>query len=301
MTKIVLAFYKFVRLQNPQKERERLVSFLEESLTVGTIILSYEGINGMCSLDQDKAEKVKSFLHKNFMLTRFDFKENLVSFNVFKKLSVKVKKEIVALGLPEIDPAVSVGTYIEPEEWDAFISEKEVITIDTRNDFEVNLGTFEGSVNPKTTSFHEFSRWWKDKSKALKNKKIAMFCTGGIRCEKATSFLKAEGVEEVYHLKGGILNYFDKVGNLPTSKWKGDCFVFDQRVTVNTNLEPGDYELCHACRSPLRLTDKNHEHYEKGVSCHKCFGTKTDKKISSLKERKKQIELLQDRRRKNER
>ena len=301
MTKIVLAFYKFVRLQNPQKERERLVSFLEESLTVGTIILSYEGINGMCSLDQDKAEKVKSFLHKNFMLTRFDFKENLVSFNVFKKLSVKVKKEIVALGLPEIDPAAVVGTYIEPEEWDAFISEKEVITIDTRNDFEVNLGTFEGSVNPKTTSFHEFSRWWKDKSKALKNKKIAMFCTGGIRCEKATSFLKAEGVEEVYHLKGGILNYFDKVGNLPTSKWKGDCFVFDQRVTVNTNLEPGDYELCHACRSPLRLIDKNHEHFEKGISCHKCFGTKTDKKISSLRERKKQIDLLKNRRSKNER
>ena len=289
-----------MRLQNPQKERERLVSFLEESLTVGTIILSNEGINGMCSLDQDKAEKVKSFLHKNFMLTRFDFKENLVSFNVFKKLSVKVKKEIVALGLPEIDPAAVVGTYIEPEEWDAFISEKEVITIDTRNDFEVNLGTFEGSVNPKTTSFHEFSRWWKDKSKALKNKKIAMFCTGGIRCEKATSFLKAEGVEEVYHLKGGILNYFDKVGNLPTSKWKGDCFVFDQRVTVNTHLEPGNYELCHACRSPLNLIDRNHKYYEKGISCHKCFGTKTDKKISSLRERKKQVELLNDRRSKNE-
>ena len=300
MTKIVLAFYKFVRLQNPQKERERLVSFLEESLTVGTIILSNEGINGMCSLDQDKAEKVKSFLHKNFMLTRFDFKENLVSFNVFKKLSVKVKKEIVALGLPEIDPAAVVGTYIEPEEWDSFISEKEVITIDTRNDFEVNLGTFEGSVNPKTGSFHEFSRWWKDKSEVLKNKKIAMFCTGGIRCEKATSFLKAEGVEEVYHLKGGILNYFDKVGNLPTSKWNGDCFVFDQRVTVNTHLEPGDYDLCHACRSPLSLIDKNHEHYEKGISCHKCFGTKTDKKISALRERKKQIELLKNRRSKNE-
>ena len=211
MTKIVLAFYKFVRLQNPHKERERLVSFLEESLTVGTIILSNEGINGMCSLDQDKAEKVKSFLHKNFMLTRFDFKENLVSFNVFKKLSVKVKKEIVALGLPEIDPAAVVGTYIEPEEWDALISEKEVITIDTRNDFEVNLGTFEGSVNPKTKSFHEFSRWWKDKSKTFKNKKIAMFCTGGIRCEKATSFLKTQGVEEVYHLKGGILNYLTKL------------------------------------------------------------------------------------------
>ena len=300
MTKTVLAFYKFLRLQNPQEEKERLVCFLEENLAVGTIILSNEGINGMCSLDQDKTEKVKSFLQQNFTLTGSEFKENRVRSNVFKKLSIKVKKEIVTLGLPEIDPTAIVGTYIEPKEWDTFISEKEVITIDTRNDFEVNLGTFEGSVNPKTKSFHEFSRWWKDKSKTFKNKKIAMFCTGGIRCEKATSFLKAEGVEEVYHLRGGILNYLDKVGKLSTSKWKGDCFVFDQRVTVNTNLEPGEYELCHACRSPLRLIDKNHKHYEKGISCHKCFGTKTDRKISSLRERKKQIELLKDRRSKNE-
>ena len=300
MTKTVLAFYKFLRLQNPQIEKERLVSFLEENLAVGTIILSNEGINGMCSFDQDKTEKVKSFLEQNFTLTGSEFKENRVRSNVFKKLSIKVKKEIVTLGLPEIDPTAIVGTYIEPKEWDTFISEKEVITIDTRNDFEVNLGTFEGSVNPKTKNFHEFSRWWKDKSKTFKNKKIAMFCTGGIRCEKATSFLKAEGVEEVYHLRGGILNYLDKVGKLSTSKWKGDCFVFDQRVTVNTNLEPGEYELCHACRSPLRLIDKNHKHYEKGISCHKCFGTKTTKKILSLRERKKQIELLKDRRSKNE-
>ena len=300
MTKTVLAFYKFVNLQNPQEEKEKLTSFLKKNSTVGTIILGREGINGMCSLDNDKSEKVKGFLCQNFKLTEPEFKENIAESNVFKKLSVKVKKEIVTLGLPEIDPAAIVGTYIEPEEWDAFISERDVVTIDTRNDFEVKLGTFEGSLNPQTISFHEFSKWWKDKSKALKNKKIAMFCTGGIRCEKATSFLKTEGVEEVYHLKGGILNYFDKVGNSPESKWKGDCFVFDQRVTVNTHLEPGDYELCHACRSPLRFNEKNHVHYEKGISCHKCFGTKTDKKISSLRERKKQNELLKDRRSKNE-
>ena len=300
MTKTILAFYKFLHLKNPQKEKAKLAAFLEENSTVGTIILSNEGINGMCSLDQDKTEKVKSFLEKNCSLTRSDFKENLVSSNVFKKLSVKVKKEIVTLGVPEIDPTAIVGTYIKPEEWDSFISKKEVVTIDTRNDFEVELGTFEGSVNPQTVSFHEFVEWWKDKGKALKNKKIAMFCTGGIRCEKATSFLKSEGLEEVYHLKGGILNYFDKVGNSETSTWKGDCFVFDQRVTVNSHLEQGDFELCHACRSPLRLTDKNHEHYEKGISCHKCYGTKTDKKILSLKERKKQIDLLKDRRSKNE-
>ena len=300
MTKTILAFYKFLHLKNPQKEKAKLAAFLEENSAVGTIILSNEGINGMCSLDQDKIEKVKSFLKKSFTLTRCDFKENLVSSNVFKKLSVKIRKEIVASGVPEIDPTAIVGTYIEPEEWDSFISKKEVIAIDTRNDFEVELGTFEGSVNPQTVSFHEFVEWWKDKGKAHKNKKIAMFCTGGIRCEKATSLLKSEGLEEVYHLKGGILNYFDKVGNSETSTWKGDCFVFDQRVTVNSHLEPGDFELCHACRSPLRLTDRNHEHYVKGISCHKCFGTKTDKKILSLKERKKQIELLKDRRSKNE-
>ena len=300
MTKTILAFYKFLHLKNPQKEKAKLAAFLEENSTVGTIILSNEGINGMCSLDQDKTEKVKSFLKKNFTLTRSDFKENHVSSNVFKKLSVKVKKEIVPLGLPEIDPTALVGTYIEPEEWDSFISKKEVVTIDTRNDFEVKLGTFEGSVNPQTVSFHEFPEWWKEKGDDVKNKKIAMFCTGGIRCEKATSFLKSEGLKNVYHLKGGILNYFDKVGNTEASKWKGDCFVFDQRVTVNSRLEPGDFELCHACRSPLRLSDKNHEHYEKGLSCHKCFGTKTDKKISSLKERKKQIDLLKARRIKNE-
>jgi UPF0176 protein len=301
MTKTVLAFYKFVHLQNPQKKKEKLVAFLKKNSIVGTIILSNEGINGMCSLDKDKTDEVKIFLRQNFALIGSEFKENLVGSNVFKKLSVKVKKEIVTLGLPEINPATIVGTYIEPEEWDAFISKREVVAIDTRNDFEVKLGTFEGSVNPQTVSFNEFSRWWKDKSKNFRDKKIAMFCTGGIRCEKATSFLKSEGLEQVYHLKGGILNYFDKVRSPAISKWKGDCFVFDQRVTVNPQLQPGNYELCHACRSPLRLDDKNHVNYEQGISCHNCFGTKTEKKISSLKERKKQIELLKDRRTKNDR
>ena len=300
MTKTILTFYKFVHLKNPQDKKGKLVSFLEETHTVGTIILSSEGINGMCSLDTDKLEQVKSFLQRNFMLTNSDLKENVSNSNVFKKLSVKVKKEIVTLGLPNINPAVSVGTYIEPEEWDTFISKKGVVTIDTRNDFEVELGTFKGSINPKTIDFRDFSMWWKEKSKTFKDKKIAMFCTGGIRCEKATSFLKSEGLEEVYHLKGGILNYFDKVGVSATSKWRGDCFVFDQRVTVNPRLEPSDYDLCHACRSPLRIDDKKHMHYEKGISCHNCFGTKTEKKISSLKERKKQIELTKDRINKNE-
>ena len=299
MKKSILAFYKFVHLPNPHGKKETLVSFLEETSTVGTIILSKEGINGMCSLDVVNVEQVKSFLQRNFSLESSDFKVNLSNSNVFKKLSVRVKKEIVTLGRPDINPAVSVGTYIEPEEWDSFISKKEVVTIDTRNDFEVELGTFKGSVNPKTASFHEFSKWWRDKSKFLKNKKIAMFCTGGIRCEKATSFLKSEGLEDVYHLKGGILNYFDKVGSSDTSRWRGDCFVFDQRVTVNPNLQQGEYELCHAFRGTLCLNDKNHIHYEKGISCHNCFGTKTEKKISSLKERKKQFELTKDRTSKN--
>ena len=300
MTKIVLAFYNFVHLQNPHEEKEKLVAFFEEISSVGTIILGKEGINGMCSLDNDKVEQVKQFLKYNFKLKDTDFKENTSKSNVFKKLSVKVKKEIVTLGVSNIDPAVSVGTYIEPEEWDAFTSKKEVVTIDTRNDFEVKIGTFEGSVNPKTISFNEFSKWWGDNSTSLKGKKIAMFCTGGIRCEKATRFLKSEGLKDVYHLKGGILNYLDKAGISASSKWRGDCFVFDQRVTVNADLQPGNYELCYACRGPLTVDDKNHLHYERGISCHNCFGTKTDKKIFSLKERKKQIDLTKDRRSKNE-
>ena len=299
MKKTVLAFYKFVHLPNPYEEKKKVASFLEETSTVGTIILSKEGINGMCSLDVVNVEQVKSFLQRHFSLESSDFKVNLSNSNVFKKLSVRVKKEIVTLGRPDINPAVNVGTYIEPEEWDTFISKKEVVTIDTRNDFEVELGTFKGSVNPKTVSFHDFSKWWRDERKLLQDKKIAMFCTGGIRCEKATSFLKSEGLEEVYHLKGGILNYFDKVGSSDTSRWRGDCFVFDQRVTVNPNLQQGDYELCHACRGLLGLNDKNHINYEKGISCHNCFGTKTEKKISSLKERKKQFELTKDRTSKN--
>ena len=169
MTKTVLAFYKFLHLHNPQKEQEKLVSFLQGKHTVGTIILGEEGINGTCSLDIAKLEKMKSFLQRNFNLENSDFKINLSPSDVFKKLSVRVKKEIVMLGHPDINPAVSVGTYIEPEKWDTFISKKEVVTIDTRNDFEVELGTFKGSVNPKTASFHDFSKWWRDKSKFFKD------------------------------------------------------------------------------------------------------------------------------------
>ena len=254
MTKTVLAFYKFVNLQNPQEEKEKLTSFLKENSTVGTIILSNEGINGMCSLDKERTEKVKSFLCENFNLTVPDFKENTTGSNVFKNLSIKVKKEIVTLGLPEINPAAIVGTYIEPEEWDAFISERDVVTIDTRNDFEVKLGTFEGSLNPQTISFHEFSKWWKDKGKALKNKKIAMFCTGGIRCEKATSFLKTEGVEDVYHLKGGILRYLEKMPQ-DQSLWEGDCFVFDYRVAVDHELKPAKWKIDPETGDPERMSD----------------------------------------------
>ena len=163
MKKIILAFYKFVHLQNPHEEKKKLASFFEETPTVGTIILGNEGINGMCSFDILKVEQVKSFLKRTFSLENSDFKANLSDFDVFKKLSIRVRKEIVSLGLPDIKPAVSVGTYIEPEEWDSFISQKEVVTIDTRNDFEVELGTFKGSVNPKTVSFHEFSEWWREK------------------------------------------------------------------------------------------------------------------------------------------
>ena len=284
--------------------KNKLLEIENENDLSGLLIFASEGINGTICAEKNVIDIVINLLNKYAGNRNLNIKVNFSKEKVFKKLKIKIKKEIVTMGVPEINPAENNGTYIDSANWNKLIKNQNTIVIDTRNHYEVSLGTFQNSINPNTRNFSEFPKWVDDHLEThLENKQntnIAMFCTGGIRCEKATSFIKAEGVEEVYHLKGGILNYFDKVGNLPTSKWKGDCFVFDQRVTVNTHLEAGEYELCHACRSPLRLIDKNHEHYEKGISCHKCFGTKTDRKISSLRERKKQVELRKDRRSKNE-
>ncbi|MEY3018923.1 MAG: hypothetical protein RL336_2058, partial [Pseudomonadota bacterium] len=207
---------------------------------------------------------------------------------------VKLKKEIVTLGVEGIDPNRVVGTYVEPKDWNALISDPDVVLIDTRNQYEVDVGTFKGAVSPVTETFRQFPDYVKEHLDPQKNKKVAMFCTGGIRCEKSTAFLKEQGFEEVYHLKGGILKYLEEVPEEETL-WQGECFVFDDRVTVNHQLQKGHYELCNACRLPITEEDKQHPHYEQGVSCPHCFGTHSDEQIARFREREHQMRLAEER------
>jgi len=223
-----------------------------------------------------------------------EHKESLADENPFYRAKVRLKKEIVALGVPGVSPVKAVGDYVAPEDWNDLISDPDVVVIDTRNDYEVSIGTFEGAVNPQTASFREFPKWFEAFQKEHKNKKIAMFCTGGIRCEKSTALLKERGVEEVYHLKGGILKYLETVPE-EKSLWKGECFVFDNRVSVTHDLSPGTYDMCHACRRPLDEVAKASPDYVAGVSCSNCIDEHTEERRKDFAERQKQIELAKKR------
>ncbi|EJL33774.1 putative sulfurtransferase [Novosphingobium sp. AP12] len=211
-------------------------------------------------------------------------------------MKVRIKREIVTMGKPDIDPLASAGTYVEPQDWNALIADPDTIVIDTRNDYEVAVGSFEGAIDPKTRSFRDFPGWFRNERERLlsvgtgKKTKVAMFCTGGIRCEKSTAFLKQEGIEEVYHLKGGILRYLETV---PASQslWRGECFVFDQRVTIGHGLIEGTYSLCHACRRPVSSSDRNSPLFEEGVSCPACHTERSDAQRESYRERQRQEEL----------
>ena len=216
----------------------------------------------------------------------------------FHRTKVRLKKEIVTMGQPDLDPLAGVGTYVAPEDWNALISDPETILIDTRNDYEVQIGTFEGAIDPETKSFREFPEWFRAQRAAIeaegRTPRIAMFCTGGIRCEKSTAFARAEGVEDVYHLKGGILNYLEHVPE-DESMWRGECFVFDERVSVGHGLEPGEHSLCRACRRPLSEADMAHEHYADGVSCHRCHGERSEEQRARYAERHRQAQLADKR------
>ena len=291
MRKSVIVFYKFVDINDPYALKMDIENFLKESSILGTIILSKEGINGMCSSNRSEIESFKDFLFKKELFSDLDIKQSYHEKSPFKKMSLKIKSEIVPLGDKEVKPSIKVGKYVEPEKWDEFISSQDVVVIDTRNDFEIKLGSFHGSVNPKTKSFREFPLWWKKNKDKYQGKKIAMFCTGGIRCEKSTSYLINNGTEEVFHLKGGILNYFEKLKVNEKNKWKGECFVFDQRVSLTPELMVGSFGLCFGCRNPISEKDKLAACYEPGVSCPKCQNTKSEKKILALRERQKQALL----------
>ncbi len=226
-----------------------------------------------------------------------EWKEAVSETPPFPRMKVRIKREIVTMGQPDVDPASKVGNYVEPKDWNALIQSPDVAVIDTRNDYEVAIGTFEGAVDPQTKSFGEFPEWWEQNRHRFHNKKVAMFCTGGIRCEKSTNYLLGQGVEDVFHLKGGILKYLEEVPQ-EESTWQGDCFVFDARVSVGHGLKEGPHLLCHGCRQPILPEDMQRPEYEQGVSCHHCFDQTTDWDKDRFRERQKQIKLAEARARK---
>lgn len=291
---IVCALYKFVALENYQSIRQPLVDFMKEHKVCGTLLLAHEGINGTVSGSRNSINLLLTWLEKQPGLDSIEVKESISQEKPFKRTKVKLKKEIVTMGVEDIDPRKVVGTYVEPKDWNDLINDPEVLLVDTRNDYEYAVGTFEQAVNPNTESFREFPDYVKNNLSPQKHKKIAMFCTGGIRCEKSTAFMKQQGFEEVYHLKGGILKYLEDVPKEKTT-WKGECFVFDDRVTVNHDLKPGSYEQCNACRMPITDEEQQNEKFEKGVSCPHCFDKSTAEQKARYQEREKQIRLAKAR------
>ena len=291
---VVCALYHFVRLDDYQSLQQPLLDVMLENRVKGTLLLANEGINGTIAGERAGIDAVLKWLKSDPRLKDLDHKESYDDTYPFYRSKVKLKKEIVTMGVEGIDPNRKVGTHVPASEWNALIADPEVLLIDTRNDYEVEIGSFQNAVNPNTNSFREFPEYVEKHLDAEKHKKIAMYCTGGIRCEKSTAYLKEKGFDEVYHLQGGILKYLEEVPQ-EESLWQGECFVFDNRVAVNHALEKGDYDQCHACRLPITEEDKQSEYYEKGVSCPRCFDKLSEAQKTAFKERQKQIELAASR------
>jgi len=291
---VVCALYKFVTLDNYQTLKQPLLDFMLAREIRGTLLLAQEGINGTVAGSRTAIDDLLGYLNADERIAPISYKESYTDTPPFMRSRVKLKKEIVTMGVEGIDPKQVVGTYVQPKDWNQLISEPDVLLIDTRNDYEVQVGTFKNALNPKTDSFREFPDYVKQELDPSKHKKVAMFCTGGIRCEKSTAYLKEQGFDEVYHLEGGILKYLEEVPE-QESMWQGECFVFDDRVTVNHQLEKGDYDQCHACRLPITEEDKQSPLYQKGVSCPYCHDQTSDEQKARFAEREKQIQLAKQR------
>lgn len=291
---VVAALYKFARLENFQEMREGVLAVCEEAGIKGTLLLAAEGINGTISGTRSGIDRILSYIKNDPRLADLEHKESFTDEHPFYRLKVKLKKEIVTLGVPTVDPNALVGTYVEPEDWNDIISDPEVLVIDTRNDYEVKIGTFERAIDPETKTFREFPEYIRENFDPQKHKKVAMFCTGGIRCEKASSFMLGEGFPEVYHLKGGILKYLETVPE-EKSLWKGECFVFDHRVGVKHGLEEGVAELCFGCRRPIVPEEKSSEFYMEGICCPTCYAESTAEQKERFSQRQKQIMLAKKR------
>lgn len=290
----VAALYHFTRFADPAAIRPGLLAKAEEAGIRGSLLLANEGINGTVAGTREGIDTVLAYVRALPGCSDLEWKESTAAEMPFGRMKVRLKKEIVTMGEPDVDPRARVGHYCDPEEWNDLISADDVAIIDTRNDYEVQIGTFKGAIDPKTRSFREFPAWWEDNKHRFHNKRIAMFCTGGIRCEKSTNFLLGQGVEDVYHLKGGILRYLE---DMPQDKslWDGECFVFDERVSVGHGLVEGPHSLCRACRRPLTPEDLKRPEYEEGVQCHQCAEEYSDAQRERFRERQKQVKLAEAR------
>ncbi|BAZ04443.1 oxygen-dependent tRNA uridine(34) hydroxylase TrhO [Calothrix sp. NIES-3974] len=294
MTLIVATFYKFVRLPDFVQMQAPLQQLCVKNGIKGTILLAEEGINGTITGNRPGIDAVFNYLRQDTRFRDLESKESTATEYPFARMKVRLKKEIVTIGLPEVDPNQHVGKYVTPQEWNQLISDPEVTLIDTRNDYEVDIGTFRGAQNPQTKSFREFPDFVSKNLDPKLHKKVAMFCTGGIRCEKASSYLISQGFTEVYHLKGGILKYLEEIPP-EQSLWEGECFVFDERVAVKDGLETGSHQMCVGCGHPISEEDKQSPQYEEGICCPYCVDNLTAEKRARLMEKKRQLELAKQR------
>ena len=290
---IISTFYKFLVLENYKELKIKFDKSLSKTNIKGTILLANEGINGTIAGSESDLKNFFLYLDKFSQFKDITPKFSSSNKNPFLRMKVRLKKEIVTIGIPDVSPSNLVGKYLNVEEWNEFLNESDSMIIDTRNDYEVSIGTFKNSINPKIKSFRNFPNWVQKNlidKKVSKKSKIGMFCTGGIRCEKSTSYLKQLGFENVFHLDGGILKYLENVKS-DENEWKGECFVFDYRVSLNDSLEKGEYDMCYACRMPLSKENKKNKHYLKGQSCEYCYDQTTIKQKKRFNEREKQIKL----------
>jgi UPF0176 protein len=291
---VVATFYKFVTLHDYQAIQQPILKVCEDNGIKGTLLLASEGINGTV-VGTDKAiRNLLAYLHSMAEFCDLTHKESAAEEMPFLRMKVRLKKEIVTMGVPGTDPQKIVGSYVKPEDWNDLINDPDVVLVDTRNDYEVEIGTFKGAIDPKTTNFRDFPDWVKRNHNLLNKPKVAMFCTGGIRCEKSTAYMKEQGYEDVYHLEGGILKYLEQIPK-EQSMWEGECFVFDNRVSIIHGLEGGSYDQCYGCRWPITEEDKTSSKYIKGVCCPRCFDNTDEEKKSRSAERQKQIDLAHER------
>ncbi|MBO6798086.1 rhodanese-related sulfurtransferase [Maricaulis sp.] len=291
---LVAALYHFAPLAADADTQSKIKAVCEENGICGTLLLASEGINGTIAGTPEGIANVLAYLRAIPGFAALEHKESQASEQPFLRLKVRLKKEIVTMGIPGVDPNALVGTYVDPEDWNDLISADDVVTIDTRNDYEIRIGQFKGAINPETVTFREFPDWFRKFKQGRPNARVAMYCTGGIRCEKSTSFVKQEGIDEVYHLKGGILKYLEVVPE-KESLWEGECFVFDRRVAVKHGLEEGSYTLCHACREPLGPEDLKSEYFVPGTSCPYCHDKRSAADQARYAERERQEQLAADR------